>query len=660
VTPPAPAVSRPAPAETYGPIQRGETMNKIAGELRPDGVTHEQMLMALFRSNPDAFIRKNVNLVMAGKILRVPDKAEVAAIPHPEAIKEFRAQVVEWNSFRQRVAEAAGREPDARTTAGGKITTRVDDAAADAPKDVVRLSKGEPPGVAAGAGDKRRSVAERVRTLEEEVVTREKALAEANERIVQLEMTIKDMQRLVEIKSPTMAAAQKQAAAKVEPAPKPKPAAPPEKTAMAPTQPAPMAEPPKPKPRVVPPPPLPGYDDLMNTVMDNLPLIAGGSVVLLGGLYFGLARRRRSRAPGWDKPNGVAPTLDDAAWSSPGDETMAGEPPAARSSGDDVDPLAEAEVYVAYGRDAQAEEILKEAMAKEPSRPDIQVKLLEIYSARKDKSAFSRVAQSLSRVTGGQGNDWHKVAAIGYTLDPGNPLFASGRGAAASMPPGGPTSSDFNVNLGTTSRDGKPADVVTFDEYADSDAQKQPMVEPTIRRAGHKSEAPASREPDIAIDQPQAGAMTTDIAFDVPETGRATVADIALDSEDAEKRKSGGHDIDFNLELPKIDEVPTQPVAADAPGTDQRGGDRESDFKLDLGDINLNLDDRGHAFGQDSAGADRDKDTQWYDVQTKFDLAKAYQEMGDKDGAKEILLEVIREGDPEQKVAAKNLLETLA
>jgi len=54
------------------------------------------------------------------------------------------------------------------------------------------------------------------------------------------------------------------------------------------------------------------------------------------------------------------------------------------------------------------------------------------------------------------------------------------------------------------------------------------------------------------------------------------------------------------------------------------------------------------------------KDDHWYDVQTKFDLAKAYQEMGDKDGAREILQEVIKEGDAAQNAEAQQLLATLA
>ena len=52
-------------------------------------------------------------------------------------------------------------------------------------------------------------------------------------------------------------------------------------------------------------------------------------------------------------------------------------------------------------------------------------------------------------------------------------------------------------------------------------------------------------------------------------------------------------------------------------------------------------------------------DDHWYDVQTKFDLAKAYQEMGDKEGAREILTEVIKEGDAQQQAEAKALMEKI-
>jgi pilus assembly protein FimV len=84
------------------------------------------------------------------------------------------------------------------------------------------------------------------------------------------------------------------------------------------------------------------------------------------------------------------------------------------------------------------------------------------------------------------------------------------------------------------------------------------------------------------------------------------------------------------------------------------------DIKLD--DINFNLDDAPKAVTAAAAAsaAGGTKDDHWYDVQTKFDLAKAYQEMGDKDGAREILQEVIKEGDSAQQAEAKQLLDTLS
>ena len=79
---------------------------------------------------------------------------------------------------------------------------------------------------------------------------------------------------------------------------------------------------------------------------------------------------------------------------------------------------------------------------------------------------------------------------------------------------------------------------------------------------------------------------------------------------------------------------------------------------FDLSGISLNLD--GTTTGLETSPAGPMKNDHWFDVQTKFDLAKAYQEMGDKDSAREILKEVIAEGDAQQQAEAKSLLEALA
>ena len=105
--------------------------------------------------------------------------------------------------------------------------------------------------------------------------------------------------------------------------------------------------------------------------------------------------------------------------------------------------------------------------------------------------------------------------------------------------------------------------------------------------------------------------------------------------------------------MPKAaDDSPTRATAPAAPALADTGG---LDFKLD--DLNLSLDATTKIDAPAAAGGE--KDGHWYDVQTKFDLAKAYQEMGDKDGAKEILQEVLKEGDAEQKAQAKTLMDSL-
>jgi pilus assembly protein FimV len=668
-----PAVSRPvtpagpmAGGKEYGPIQRGETLGKIARSVMPEGVTLEQMLVALYRNNPEAFIQKNLNLVRTGKILRVPDREEVAAIARGEAVKEYRTHVADWNSYRQRLADAAGTVPaERRTAVSGKITTKVEDkTAAGAAKDVVRLSKGEPPGAAAGKG-KPRSAAERIRMLEEEAVAREKALAEANSRITQLEKTIKDMKTLAELKSPGMAAAQQQAMApkpEAKPAPaKPEPAKPeakkPEAVAVAKPEPAkpeaarpepakpeekkPVeAAPPKPaaeaKPKPKPAPPPPPEPDLVDQILEALadPLYLGaGGVVVLGGLAaFVLARRRRARAEVEEEPSepmvGKAAAGAAGAAAATGQDTAAQPAAATAAAADDVDPLAEAEVYIAYGRDGQAEEILKDALTRNPDRQDAQLKLLEIYSARKDKDAFGKLAAGLNKLTGGAGDNWIKAAAMGYVLDPANPLYAAGKDAAATLgtaAAAGATDVDLDLGLGDT---GTATDI-TLDAGA---AQAAAGTETEILDLGQpeKPEEQAAAMPDFTLEVPSAEAAQTDISLEA-----------AAPAPDANV-------IDFQIELPKV-EADTPTAVAPPPAASADAG---LDFKLEVPDLDL-----GGA--KPAAAAGGEKDGHWYDVQTKFDLAKAYQEMGDKDGAKEILQEVIKEGDTEQKAQAKTLLDSL-
>lgn len=476
---PAPAV----PADSYGPVRSGETLAAIAGKVRPQGVSLDQMLVAMFRQNPDAFASGNMNRLRAGAILRVPDPQTAGATPANEATREVRAQAADWHQYRQRLAGAVQEAPPGVVQPGqaaaGKIAPRVEDKAVPAqpPREVVKLSKGDVP-VGAVPKDAKAAAAAR----EEDATAREKALREANDRIAQLEKMLKDAQSLLAVQSKQLAELQKQVQAVAKPAPPapavpakpdpvpvakapeppkpapaepvkmvpapalepPKPAEPPKAEEPAkPLEPPKPAEPPKaveaptPKPAPPPPPaPAPSFlESLLQTVREFALLLGAGLVLVLGLAWYAVRRRRpvadkqaavveSPATPVAPSDTGQFPVTADAG--GPMLEA-ASSPPVRRREEEELDPEQEAETYIAYGRDVQAEAVLKEAIPKWPQRHELQVKLLELYAKRSDLPAFEGAATELFAQTGGQGPHWQRAAEMGYALDPENPLYESGK-----------------------------------------------------------------------------------------------------------------------------------------------------------------------------------------------------------------------------------------
>lgn len=748
----APAASPPSPAasaKTEGTeylVKRGDTLSRIAANVKPESVTLEQMLVSLYRTNPDAFVG-NMSRLKTGKILRVPEKEQIAETTQPEAVKEVRVQAANWNAYRQKLAEAAGETParESKTAVSGKITTRVEDKAGKEPaKEVLRLSKGDTTAAAPGtaASSKAASPKDRLRMLEEEATAREKALADANERIAQLEKNIKDMQRLLELKgqvpgkpavqpsvpgvkpdAPKTEQVVKADQAKTEP-PKAEPVQEAAKGEVPKAELAPQ-EKPKPKPTTIVPAPPPPEPEWLDQILDE-PLYlagAGGLLALFGGAGYFFIRRRRAQPDADDAGarEKTAPKLGKAA------ATMAAAPMAATpGGGEDVDPLAEADLYLNFGRDAQAEEVLKEALQKNPKNEEAQLKLLQIYTGRKDKSLFDKVAKTLHTQTGGAGDNWLKAAAMGYALAPDNAMYEAGKSApAAALPMAGGsagTDLDFDLELSATSTPSQTD--VEFDVGA---AEKTMILQPG-ELAGMAAAPDVSAIEDITADSGAARAMADsataapDFTLDIPAgTPMPAEPDITLDApaDDAEKTNVTGDsaapmagmiDFDFDAAAPAR-AAPAASAVDDAKGythdgtiilspeNQDKAAGLSMDFQLDdtakvgaapeakavdtatavslapefklelpdsvvpaapelkLDDISLNLDDAPKAEAPKTEGGT--KDDRWYDVQTKFDLAKAYQEMGDKDGAREILHEVIKEGDAGQQAEAKNLLDSL-
>jgi pilus assembly protein FimV len=441
-------------------VQKGDTLHAIAMANQVEGVSLEQMLVGLYRANKDAFAGGNMNRLKVGQIIHVPPQEELQAVTRQEAVKEIRVQTADWNAYRNKlagmVAEATpAQEAQPAQTASGKITAPAQDASAPAPtgpRDVVKLSKSE-------TGD----VKGRITALQEEATAREKSIKESNERVASLEKQLQDMKKLAEIKNQSLADAQNAGKtpppppppvvaaepkpaepAKVEPPkaapvaePKPESAAPPAAEVPAPEKTPEPVKPPKPKKIVHPAPPPPPEPSMFDDLLSNplLPIGGGGLLALIGGVWFYMRNKRRKGLDSFEqgilttgglKPNtvfgntagGTVDTGNTSFLTDFGQGAAAG-----MIDTNDVDPIAEAEVYMAYGRDAQAEEILKDAIAKEPKRYELHLKLLEIFAARKDTGAFETLAGELYAALGATDPTWTKVAEMGRRLEPNNPLY---------------------------------------------------------------------------------------------------------------------------------------------------------------------------------------------------------------------------------------------
>ncbi|MFJ9450015.1 FimV/HubP family polar landmark protein [Herbaspirillum sp. NPDC101397] len=605
-------------------VKEGDTLADIANRTRDNTVSLDQMLIALYRANPDAFIGDNINRLRAGRVLSVPDAAAAGAVDKGEARTTVVAQAQDFNAYRNKLAGQVASGParkanDAKQSGGGKVTARVEEkSSSNEARDRLQLSK-------AGAGAKDRAAAEKAAA--EDKIAADKAIAEANDRVKALEKNVSDLQKLLEIKNKTLAEMseqQKAAAAKPEtPAAAPaaaevKPEAKPEeKPAEATPAPTPTPEPAKPeaapapaaapaaaKPKIAVVPGPVATASFFDRIQDNPFVLPGAGALVALLAAWGVVRVRNNKkkaaaaaasdpeqedepAPA---PKETPPAVEAAAVAAaaaipeaeepvPEPVAIVEEPVAApvveEPEIDAVDPIEEADMYISFGREEQAEDILQLALKSDPNRQAIRNKLLEIYAKRQDVDAFNDVAKEMHAGTGGSGEEWEKAAALGIVLDPTNPLYGA----------------------------------VIEEEIA-------PAEEP----------APAEPEPDQGLE------------FDLDDFKGAEIQPGTTPPADI------GSKIDFDLELDS--------------GVKSEEEEKPAPAAPVLNDIDLDLPPPETPKPVDVLEDDESAFTA--EMSTKLDLAAAYQEIGDKEGARELLEEVIRGGNDAQIARARDMLSKLS
>lgn len=637
-TPPtqAPPAAVRAPAPESVTVRRGDTAGRIAQAHLPAGVSLDQMLVALLQANPDAFMGANVNRLRAGVVLDLPDAQAASATPAPEARRIVQAHSRDFNEFRRRLAALAPAQvaPEATRAAAGAVQAEVaDPRPAATAQDRLTLERGTLPDTAA------------------DQLAQARQQQAAQQQAAELERNLQELERL---RQAALAAATSPApaAATTAPAATAAPVAP--ETAVPPTgptvevaaavappaPPAPAAEPPAP-----PAPPLaeaaaPSLVQTLTTHPLALPVAGGAAALLLLGLLAARMRSRRQQERGAlddrDDPQALDTEHDPSRHpdtEAPATSMMYS--PSQLDAGGDVDPVAEAEVYLAYGREKQAEDILVEAIRLHPERQPVHLKLLEIYGQRRDVAAFNDAAKVLHLVSGGTGDAWDQAREAGLLLDPDNPLYqwapsSAMSGATGSVLP------DINLDLEPPPPPATPA--------AEQTADPAPEPQPAATAANDELDAllMGQRKPTTQAEQ------AIDFDFDLePAPSSAPAPSPTATSEAAPPppaAASAPQGLDFDLDLSDFDApAPQPPASAPAPAPEQTAA--SDPLPPSLKDLSLDLD---LDLGLDTQGADP--------LETKLSLAQEFDAIGDTDGARSLAQEVEQEATGALKEQARAFL----
>ncbi len=640
------AVSRTA--SDYA-VRRGESLSRIASKTRAPEVSLDQMLVVLFRANPDAFIESNMNLLKAGSVLRVPSSDAATGISNDEARQIVRAQSVDFENYRQRLASGAPMvaRKDSERQSVGKVQAAVVDRSRAAPSpDKLVLSKAG----AVSAPDK---------------LSKETEKKDAVARVAELTRNVEELKKLSSVAAGAVSAESASAAASATTAPTVAlDAGVPAAAASVASQASAAASPPVAKAPPVTPAGEPG---LLSELMDSplvLPL-SGVLIALLGGLGLYRLRARSNRKTATETGFRDSRLQPDSFFGGTGGQrvdTRDGSGQASTMSYSlsqldaigDVDPVAEADVYLAYGRDLQAEEILKEALRATPERRAIRMKLLEVYAKRRDTKGFEQLATQMYVETHGEGEDWLKTQELGLQIDPSNAMYQPGGVPEAAATFDG---RDDRLPLGaSTMPQSVMPGVSMYDTAIDApDTRASADYAPSDMDLDLDLDAPAPS--DTSMEATQAMTVSVERSSMEMDFDLSAPAGDELDQRAATHKESAA--MDFDLSLPLGEETEPNPPARNEPVAMEFD---MSSINLDLGEPSVGpsvqpggrLPDLGRELDLNESN-DEDGDP----LARKIELADEFRQIGDVEGARDVLLEVIDKASGAMRERAQAMLKEL-
>jgi len=697
--PAAPAASKPAQHTTTS----RDTLWEIAAKHR-NGGSVQQTMLAIQALNPDAFIDGNINRLKTGQVLRLPDAVQSTALPQPQAIAEVSAQNAAWRQGRRAATNpAAGKQQlDAtkRTQAGNAP-------ASTNTKDNLSLVSAEAAkkGAKGKAGDSA-ALSDKLAMTQEQLDTTRRDNEELKSRAADLQSQLDKLQKLIQLKNDQLARLQAEKGVPAAPATAAMPAQLAGEPSTAPATPevatpAPVAPAPEPVKADAAPA---SADGKFNELLTNpivLGVIGGAAGLLVLLLLLLWARHRNARREEEkhlrmaralaEEPEFTSNLHDDLPPSSfegletppPSVKLAAAPAPApvvepaavvptvasvlaplavAVAPVNSNDALAQAQSHIDRGHLNQAADVLEQAIKHEPKRSDLRLKLMEVYGLQSDKDGF--VTQERQLVANGEN---HAQVEQLKSRFPAMAVLAAGVSAAVAAAaldaqyvkdlledkpaPAQPEAfdTDFDLSLDDL-EEASPAQIKDDQQTFESLLQQQ-------TEAKAATDDLSDFDLDLQLDAPASAQSDDDFLSgleeqmkDVPAVEPPTLTPAALDDFDLPE--------DFDLSLADEPEAATKPDA----------------FTSELDDVNAELDRLSQSLehpsiepsftAEDAALGDDEPEFDFLsgtdEVATKLDLAQAYIDMGDADGARDILSEVLTEGDEVQRGEAKEMLGRLA
>lgn len=411
--------------------------------------------------------------------------------------------------------------------------------------------------------------------------------------------------------------------------------------------------------------------DMLDQLLEDptLPLAGGGLIALIGGYIFYRRQQSKKRAAHVDssfldsrlQPDSFfgasgGQRVDTAQDADTANSSLSSYSNSQLGSADDVDPVAEADVYLAYGRDAQAEDILLEALLHNPGRLAIHSKLLDMYAKRGDASSFLSTANNAFQLVGADTPEWARICALGLTIDPHNPLYQPGGASAstfASLEPAVTETGNDTLPIAATQEAiGTGSDL---DLDLDFSADEAPTSGSPL--SAHQAEettkiAEQYEEPSNGLDfdiSAPAGLDYTPSEQTASEPLPPAMQELA---QSMDGLSLGKLDMDepaeLTLELPEFETTGHQSPESVTPKAYDEG---MLEFDLDSLDLGpgINPEVEVGDFGSDEGS-----------LETKLALAEEFVSIGDQDGARALIEEVVAEATGELREKAQRALAKLS